>query len=562
MSLDNHSAAWPVAREPVRWRATHGLWIFTWVLLLGLMVPQAGAQAMATGKRVALVIGNAAYREGRLANPVNDARLMEATLKTLGFDVERVENADFRRLHRAVREFGDRAQGADVALVYYAGHGMQLGNENWLVPVDADIGKQADVAGEAIAASTLLQQIEAASPRIALVVLDACRNNPFFSRLRSLSRGLARMDVPTGSIVAYSAQPGAVADDGEGNNGLYTKHLARFLVQRRLDIRQVFEETALAVEKESGGKQRPREDIGLRGAHYLAGPPSQVAVQTSAPSVATAVPTANLNLAPDVALRVGVSFEDRIGGHALRLAQVVLQTLEQRGRLDVTRVDDQPGGSAARPDWIRARAQGYSHLVLGDVAVLDDGRLEVRMRVWQVASAREVLAKASSAAVVDLRRVAFQVSDLVFEAVTQRRSDFQRRVARVSVFDMRHALSVSDIDGGGSRLAVVSAKPLMLPTWSRPDATDERNAMLAYVSFETGSPLVYVQSLSTGQRRISSRSAPVTSACASEIERGQLGEDEMLNDQWSRMSSTACRHAIQSVFDGDSMNMPVNGAGR
>lgn len=234
----------------------------------------------AYARKVALVIGNSAYAEGPLRNPVNDARLMEKTLRPLGFEVKRLENLDYRGMKRAIIDFGNSAKDAEVALVYYAGHGMQQDGENWLIPTDAKISKPADVGLEALQASSLLHQLEDSRAKIGLVILDACRNNPFVSRTRSTSRGLARMDAPSGSIVAYAAQPGAVADDGVGNNGLYTKHLAANLARKDLEIKKVFELTAIAVEKESGRSQRPREDIGLRGDFYLFGVPAPDAPST------------------------------------------------------------------------------------------------------------------------------------------------------------------------------------------------------------------------------------------------------------------------------------------
>lgn len=274
---------------PDRFLVTWFMKSLQFLLLLVAVLAALAVQAQGT-RRVALVIGNAAYADAPLRNPVNDARLMESTLQRLGFDVDRVENADFKGLRRAIRDFGTRAAGADVALVFYAGHGMQEDGENYLMPIGAQIDKPADLAIEAISANALLRQVESVGARVALVVLDACRNSPMHTRTRSVSRGLARMNAPTGSIVAYAAQPGAVADDGDGANGLYTSYLARYLLQPGLDIKQVFEQTAIAVERDSRGRQRPREDIGLRGAFSLTGPAvtAPVPAATVQPAVAPA----------------------------------------------------------------------------------------------------------------------------------------------------------------------------------------------------------------------------------------------------------------------------------
>lgn len=256
------------------------------LLILFCLLPVLLQFQLAHARKVALVIGNSSYAEGPLRNPVNDARLMERTLRPLGFEVKRLENLDYRGMKRAMIDFGDFAKDAEVALIYYAGHGIQQDGENWLLPIDAKINKPADVGLEALQASSLLNQLDDSRAKVGLVILDACRNNPFVSRTRSVSRGLARMDAPSGSIVAYSAQPGAVADDGTDGNGLYTKHLAANLSRKDLEIKQVFELTAIAVEKDSGRKQRPREDIGLRGSFYLSG--EQVAYAV-APSITTPI---------------------------------------------------------------------------------------------------------------------------------------------------------------------------------------------------------------------------------------------------------------------------------
>jgi Caspase domain len=254
--------------------------------------------------RHALVLGNAAYPSSALRNPTNDARLMETTLKQLGFQVTRIENVGFQQMRRSVREFGDRARSAEVAMIFFAGHGMQLDGENYLLPVDAVIEKEADLMSEGITASSLLRQVESTGARVGLVILDACRSNPFQLRSRSVTRGLARMDVSSGSIVAYAAQPNSVADDGTGSNGLYTSHLSRHLLEKGLDIREVFNRTGIAVEAESKGRQRPREDIGLRTATYLNGTPQIAAVQLQPPPTK---PTIDYVAGPFIRLSDGTS---------------------------------------------------------------------------------------------------------------------------------------------------------------------------------------------------------------------------------------------------------------
>ncbi len=176
----------------------------------------------ATTPRIALVIGNSAYKIApSLPNPANDAKLMAETLRGLGFDVIERIDADRETMLLATFELQDRliAAGKDaVGLFYYAGHGVQVAGENYLVPLGADIKQEREVAIKAVSASFVLQQMEFAENRMNFVILDACRNNPLTRSFRSATRGLARMDAPRGSLVAYSTGPGSVAADGTGVN--------------------------------------------------------------------------------------------------------------------------------------------------------------------------------------------------------------------------------------------------------------------------------------------------------------------------------------------------------
>jgi formylglycine-generating enzyme required for sulfatase activity len=248
-----------------------------------------------TEKRVALVVGNAAYRDRPLANPVNDAQLMQATLRELGFDVQMATDVDRRGLLGALREFEARSRGADVAFFYYAGHGAQVGGANYLIPLNAPIRADSDVPDEAVDASSVLRRIEDARAKVGLVVLDACRDNPYPGASRSTARGLARMNAPTGTIVAYATAPGSTAEDGAGTNSPYTATLAQQLRVPGLDVKDIFDRTAQEVERLTNGKQRPREEIALRGRFVLlAGSGGATAVASSAPSPAPPDPEVDL----------------------------------------------------------------------------------------------------------------------------------------------------------------------------------------------------------------------------------------------------------------------------
>ncbi len=236
----------------------------------------------AWSQRVALVIGNAAYSDRPLRNPVNDAQLMQGTLQRLGFEVRVATNVDRRGMLSALRDFEARARGAEVALFYFAGHGAQVGGANYLIPVNAPIRSETDVPDEALDASSVLRRIEEGRARVGLVILDACRDNPYPGSARSSTRGLARMSVPTGTIVAYATAPGSTAEDGTGSNGTYTAALARYLTTPGLDIKEVFDRAAQEVERVTNGKQRPREEIGLRGRFVLNDSGSRLTTATQA----------------------------------------------------------------------------------------------------------------------------------------------------------------------------------------------------------------------------------------------------------------------------------------
>lgn len=220
-------------------------------------------------KRVALVIGNADYKAaGKLVNTVNDAKSMEATLKQLGFEVMLLENATYEKMKNSVYAFGDRIQDIDVSVFFYAGHGLEVDGVNYLVPVDAEIQSHLDIKQKCIPLTGVLNTMEFANDEgLNMVILDACRNNPFPAGKRG-GAGLARVNAPSGTIIAYSTDPGSVASDGTGSNGLYTGELLKQL-QTSQRIEDIFMNTRNSVERLSEGKQRPWEEARLKGVFYL-----------------------------------------------------------------------------------------------------------------------------------------------------------------------------------------------------------------------------------------------------------------------------------------------------
>ena len=242
--------------------------------LAALMAPSARAET-----RVALVVGNSDYRNVTpLANPVNDARLVAKTLADLGFKL--IGNGPQLNLgkpqfEQAVQDFGDAIQGADVALFYYAGHGVQVRGANFLVPVNANPNREADVDFQMLDVNLVLRQMEYGRARLNLVILDACRNNPFGGRgLRSVSTGLAQMQAPEGTLISFATQPGNVAQDGTDGDSPFSKALAQTLRTPGLDIFRVFNEVGLVVARETSGEQQPWVSLSpIKGDFYFAGQP-------------------------------------------------------------------------------------------------------------------------------------------------------------------------------------------------------------------------------------------------------------------------------------------------
>lgn len=250
----------------------------------GAVAPSEGnAASLAGGPRVALVIGNADYRGQPLLNPLNDARAMADTLSSLGFRVIRLQNASQQQMFDAVRQFGDALEGG-VGLFYFAGHGVQVKGRNFLVPVDADINREDEVPYKAFDVGIVLDKMEAAKNPLNVIILDACRNNPYARTARSANTGLAQMDAPAGSIIAFATAPGAEAADGARENGLYTSNLLRFISTPGLKVEDVFKRTRVAVKQQSQGRQIPWESTSLEGDFYFADPSSGSAAASTAHS--------------------------------------------------------------------------------------------------------------------------------------------------------------------------------------------------------------------------------------------------------------------------------------
>ena len=254
-------------------------------------------------KRVALVIGNSAYQNvSPLPNPKSDALLMAATLGRLGFVLVgggAQVDLDKARFDAAVQSFGNQLIGADVALFYYAGHGLQVRGTNYLVPVTANPVRETDVDFQMVDVSLVLRQMEGAGTKLNLVILDACRNNPFGGRaLRSSEGGLAQIRAPEGTLLSYATQPGNVALDGDDGHSPYTRALVETMQKPGLDVFQTFNQVGLIVKRATGSSQQPWVSTSpIDGSFYFSGvPTSQVATAEPStnvfPPVAFAAPSA------------------------------------------------------------------------------------------------------------------------------------------------------------------------------------------------------------------------------------------------------------------------------
>lgn len=250
--------------------------------------PKKGADALATEQRVALVIGNDAYETAPLRNPVNDARSMARILNQVGFQVTERENLGQKEMKQEIQAFGQKLLTGGVGLFYYAGHGMQVNGRNYLIPVGARIEHEKQVEYEGVDMGAMLAEMDHARNRMNIVILDACRDNPFARSFRSAAQGLASVNAPSGTLIAYATAPGSVANDGPSTHGVYTGELVKVIQKPGLRIEDVFKNVRSAVREATQGKQIPWESSSLEGDFYFRKP----APETSPPAVAEKGPTA------------------------------------------------------------------------------------------------------------------------------------------------------------------------------------------------------------------------------------------------------------------------------
>lgn len=282
--------------------------------------------AFAAERRIALVIGNAAYAEGALRNPVNDARDVRAQLLKLGFaqqDIIYRENLKIREVGGLLRELRGRLQSQPgaVAVVFYAGHGVQMRGENYFPAVDAHLEGEDDLPLQSLRLGSVLDALAESKTRLNLLLLDACRNNPFKQAFRSGTRGLGRVEtgLPSGTLIAYATRPNDVAADGDGRNGVFTTALLKHMPAPGLPVEQMLKRVAAAVDSHTGGRQEPWIEGSIRGDFYMAG--QQLAAVTPQP-VQAPLPGVNLDdlMHEDAQRKRWADWQQRMQGEYDRVA--------------------------------------------------------------------------------------------------------------------------------------------------------------------------------------------------------------------------------------------------
>ncbi|MDP1735756.1 MAG: caspase family protein [Sulfuritalea sp.] len=503
------------------------------------------------GKRIALVIGNAAYPgAAALKNPANDARDIAAKLKKLGFDVTVRTDMRYREMLRSLTEFGDMVQAGSEALFFYAGHGMQVRGRNYLIPLDAEIRTETSVSSEAVDVDQLLDKLSPA--RLSVVILDACRNNPFERRFRGGGQGLAQINAPTGTLIAYATAPGKVAADGEGRNGLYTSELLTAMDVPGIKIEDVFKRVRTNVIKRSGDAQTPWESSSLTGDFYFRPAekvggikPEPVRLQTaeeieqefwdgirdsrqaqdfedylklypngrfiplarqklkglppgtSSPSFPSAAGAGNS--------RIGIAVPDFGGDRAIAqiLASVLREDLERGAGFRLVAPGMATTMSPAADKLADVSARGANFYVAGGVAPASDGRHETRVRLFDSRQGASLGGMSYVHASTQARQTAHRMADFIYEKLTGEPGAFSGRIAYVVRSADRYQLQIADSDGANVQTAMASRLSVSSPVWS-PDG-----ASIAYVSYEYSKPelkhphpVAFTQSLATGKRTV------------------------------------------------------------
>ena len=225
--------------------------------------------AIDSRRRVALVIGNATYKNSPLRNPTNDADLISNALSGSGFIVSRYDNLTYAKMREVVRTFGEKLSQGDVGLFYFSGHAVQYRGKNYLLPINEDLKHSDEIPSSAMDIDFVLAKMETAKNDLNIVILDSCRNNPLGTEARNLDRGLTTINAAKGTFIAFATSPGNIAFDGTGSNSPYTKNLAQAIRKGGLTLEQVFKEVRRNVISETNSQQVPWENSSILGDFYF-----------------------------------------------------------------------------------------------------------------------------------------------------------------------------------------------------------------------------------------------------------------------------------------------------
>jgi len=375
------------------------------------------------GNRVALVIGNSAYKNAApLSNPVNDAAIVEATLKNAGFDVVQTrQDLQAIEMRRTLRDFADQARDADVAVIYYAGHGMEIEGTNYLIPVDATLERDTDVYDEAFSLDRVMLAIEPAR-QLRLVILDACRNNPFSEKMkrtvgsRSISRGLARIEPATANtLVAFAAKAGSTASDGNSKNSPYAAALVKYIGTPGLDLRRVFGFVRDDVMKATGNRQEPYvygtlggDDVPLVPAKETAKEPTREPAKEAAKE-AVPSPTLRSEIRRDYELALQVGNKDALNFFIVQYPDGYYASL---AKLQLAKIDAEEKRVAAA-EKARQAEQEQARLVNEGAQQMQLAKAASDLKAAQEARAAAEAAKETAqhqAAQAEQRRVAAETA--------------------------------------------------------------------------------------------------------------------------------------------------------
>jgi len=232
------------------------------LILCVLLLLVSGTSALAKETRIALVIGNGAYKFSPLSDPPNDADLMAERLKALDFTVTHRKNQTQKEMKTLIKKFGKtlKQDKESIGLFYYSGHGMQVGGRNYMIPIQANIKDEEDVSIDGVGIDEVLIRMKSAKNAMNFIILDACRNNPFEKSFKAATSGLAKMSAPKGSLIAFATEPHKVARQGKGRYSLFTEALSKELLKPGIGVEKMFKNVRVAVHNTSGEEQLPTTD--------------------------------------------------------------------------------------------------------------------------------------------------------------------------------------------------------------------------------------------------------------------------------------------------------------